>query len=806
MNKIYRLIFSTKRGCLIPVAEIVKSHGKGDTQGSTTASASRVCRRMQIGLGLSLGLTVLLGGGVPCLYAATLPTGGSVAVGNGSIATAGTTMTVQQNTQKLGVNWQSFDIGADSKVVFKQPDTSSVALNRVVGGSRSEIYGKLEANGQVFLVNPNGVLFGKTAEVTVGGLVATTKNITDADFKAGNHHFSGTGESGEVINQGNLKAIKGGYIVLAGNTVRNQGTISATGGNAVLAAGETITLNLDTTGQLKVKVDGTTLQALIDNQGLIAADGGQVLLTARGKEMAQTSAINLQGVVRARSIGAKNGKVVIDGGSTGTVVATDAKIDVSGLNAGEKGGNVTLTGQKVGLLGTTGIDARGAVGGGTVLVGGDYQGKGELAHAQKVVMGKKAKIDASATEKGKGGKVVLWSDAYTGFYGEIAAQGGILGGDGGLVETSSHDNLQAFGKVEANAPFGLAGTWLLDPTNVTIVAGAANTNDTDGGTGIWNPTATGAQIGVTNINTELNAGTSVIINTTSGLAEAGNITINAAIAKTGGANTSLTLNAAGSIVLNAGISSTIGQLATTLNASSGSISGNGAINTNGGLLTLNNATSGTHSGIISGSGGLTKTGAGTQILTGANSYSGITTIDAGTLQVGSGGAIGTLGSGAVTINANANLLLNRSDTVNLSTLAPNAAGIAGAGNVTALIGGGFTVDRAINLTGAGSTSILSQGNVNFMSSVQSSGTGAVNVVAGWDGTTGVSGGMVDMTALAANSNAYGQNAGSVVIGDGTQTTGISIGSKDGVSTVLTNDLTLKGSNVAYAWAMLGYHG
>ena len=650
----------------MPVAEYTARHGKGGR------SAGAGCRAA-FGRG-GCALLLLL---APCFgIAGTLPTGGMVSAGGGSVAVAGNTMTVQQNTAKLAIEWQSYSIGAGSKVVYRQPGADSVALNRVLGGSRSEIYGAIEANGKVFLINPNGVLFGPGAEINVGGLVATTKLLSDADFMAGKYTFvSGSGENGEVINQGQLTATPGGFIVLAGRQVSNTGTINAPQGTVALAAGETVSLDIDSAGALKIRVDGAMLNALINNQGLIAADGGQVYLTARGKEMAQRSVINVEGIVQARSIGSRNGRIVIDGGADGAVVARDATIDISGLAAGETGGEVRLTGNYVGLFGTTTVDARGAAGGGTVLVGGDYQGGGDLAHAQVTVMGSAARIDASAMVAGNGGKVVLWSDGYTAFNGEIAARGASLAGDGGLVETSSRNNLQAFGKVCASAPVGQAGTWLLDPTNVTIVAGAANANDTDGGSGTWTPSATGAQIGASNINNELNAGTSVTINTTSGLAEAGDITVNAAIAKTAGANTSLTLNAAGSVVLNASITSTTGQLATTLNAAAGSLSGSGDLNVNGGLLTLNSATAGTLSGVISGSGSVTKSGSGVLTLSGANTYTGATNINAGTLQAGSSSALGSNSAVTMPNNVAATLDLNGNAIVIGSLTQTGGAGV-----------------------------------------------------------------------------------------------------------------------------------
>ncbi len=448
-NKIYRLVFNKKRGQLIAVAENSAGKRKSDSIGSTpTLNLASLRSCLDFGRVVCFGMSLIVG--ATPVWADGLPSGGTVAVGSGSISSSGKTMTVQQNSGKLGVNWQSFNIGADSKVTFNQPNASSVALNRVTGGSRSEIYGSLQANGRVFLVNPNGVLFGTTAEVHVGGLLATTKNISDSDFVAGNYRFSGDGH-GEVVNQGNLKAVDGGFVILAADNIKNTGTISASGGTAASAAGETVSLDLDNSGQFKVAVDGSTLQALIDNQGLIEADGGSVVLTARGKTMLQESAINLQGIVRARSLGNQGGSIVIDGGK---VVADNASLEASGLNSGSKGGDVAIIGDIISLVGDTRIDARGSAGGGTVLVGGDYQGRGDLPHAKTLTMAAGASIDASATGNGQGGKVVLWSDDRTDFSGGINAMGGSEGGDGGLVETSSKKNLQAFGRVRAEAPNG----------------------------------------------------------------------------------------------------------------------------------------------------------------------------------------------------------------------------------------------------------------------------------------------------------------------------------------------------------------
>ncbi|MET3650680.1 autotransporter-associated beta strand repeat-containing protein [Dyella japonica] len=686
--KLYRLVYNKSLRCVVVAPEIAHSR---TAVGATGASSNRMPAVRPLGAALAL----MMGG---ALHAQSLPTGGNIVGGQGHIGTSGSTMTVQQNSSRLAVNWDSFNIGAGNTVVFNQPSSSAVALNNVLGNNPSQIYGNLRSNGQVFLVNPNGILFGKTAQVSVGGLVASTLPINTSAFmqSKGAYTFSAAGTSGQVINQGQLKAVNGGFVVLAGQQVINRGTIDTSTGTVALASGSSVSLKLDNSGQLSVNVTASTLGALIQNQGLIAADGGQVLLTARGLDMLQTSVMNLSGIVQANSIGTKNGRIVIDGGNpaagdSGVVSVSNATLRAAGAAAGEQGGTVTITGPYVGIEGAA-INVSGAAGGGTALIGGEAHGEGSLTHAQMTHVDANSTIDASATERGNGGTVVLWSDEATDFDGAILARGGMLGGNGGWVETSSEGNLHFRGNVTTTAPRGAQGTLLLDPYNIVIGNGSSSPSPVNWtGVSCASDVTSNITIGMADLSAQLNS-------TSIQLVAKNNITDQAGVAVTG---------TTGTLIFQAGNASLVG----TYNVAGGLV-----FNVTGTALVA---------GVISGSGGLTQAGTGTTVLAANNTYSGLTAINAGTLQVGNGGTAGSLGTGSVTNSAK--LAFNLSGAITVGNL------IGGTGSLTQ--GGTGTTILAANNTYSGGTTISA---------------GALQV--GNGGTTGSlgSGSVIDNAALLVN--------------------------------------------------------
>lgn len=402
---------------------------------------------------------------------AVLPTGGAIVNGNGTITVNGSTMTINQYTAKMIANWESFSIGSDGTVNFIQPDSRSVALNRVLGNDVSSIYGHLNATGQVFLINPNGTLFSSTSQVNVGSLITSSLSISDSDFLAGNYKFSGSDNSGAVVNQGTITAKSGGYVALLGPQVRNEGVIVAQKGTVALGAGKAVTLDFNGDGLLNLAVDAAAVNASAANHNLIQADGGQVIMTGRAAKNLAGTVVNNSGIIQARSIDNKNGVIRLDGGTSGTVV-NSGTLDASGRAAGQTGGTVKVLGEAVSIAGGATVDVSGNRGGGTALIGGNYQGKGPEQNATTTTVEQGATITADAINSGNGGKVVVWADDKTVFNGTISARGGSQGGDGGQIETSGHRTLKVgdSARVTTLAAKGKNGNWLLDPADFTIAA------------------------------------------------------------------------------------------------------------------------------------------------------------------------------------------------------------------------------------------------------------------------------------------------------------------------------------------------
>src|SRR5436190_75339 len=376
---------------------------------------------------LFLTATALLALGVARVAAG--PDGANVVGGAATIqGQGGPSVIINQSTASAIINWRTFNIGAGQNVRFNQPSSSSVALNRVTGGlGPSEILGTLTANGRVFIINRDGVLFGPGAVVNTAGFLATTSDIKNSDFMAGRYNFNIPGRpDASIVNQGRITATSGGFAALVAPGVRNTGTITATLGTVALASGNSFTLDMYGDKLITLAVNdsiaskvidvatGRPLKSLVSNEGKIRANGGRVELTAAAARTVVDSVINTSGVIKANSIGHRNGMIVL-AAATGASKPAGAPTQTIKIS-----GTLSAAGRKKGTQG------------GTILVSGEHI---KLANAR---------VDASGRA------------------------GGDKGGHGGFVQVPSHRLLNSNGITDTSAPRGATGTTLLDPADFYI--------------------------------------------------------------------------------------------------------------------------------------------------------------------------------------------------------------------------------------------------------------------------------------------------------------------------------------------------
>src|SRR5262245_14185814 len=340
----------------------------------------RAPKRLRAFLAVLLSLS---NGGAGLL--AQAPSGATVRAGDVRITGEGTSSTrIDQNSARAIIDWRSFSIGPNGEVIFVQPSAQAATLNRVTGEQVSLILGKLDANGTVLLINPNGIVFGGGAQVNVGSLIATTSNISDEHFLAGQLVFDQPGKPGAgILNAGSMTAREGGLVALVAPHVRNDGLIAARLGRVVLGSGDTFTVDLygdalinlainDNSERQLIGLNGEPVKSLITNTGRIETAGGQtVLMTARGAKNVLDNLINMSGTIKADRAVDQNGRILLlgEGGS----------VDVTGTLAsnGSTGGSIRVLGDRVHIGGGATLDASGADGGGSIQVGGAYQGQGD---------------------------------------------------------------------------------------------------------------------------------------------------------------------------------------------------------------------------------------------------------------------------------------------------------------------------------------------------------------------------------------------------------------------------------------------
>ena len=466
-----------------------------------------------------------------------MPQGEVIRSGKGEITRQDKDMTVNQDSKRLAIDWSGFDIANDERVTFRQPDKDSVALNRVVGDAASVIDGTLSGNGHVYVINPNGVLFGKNASVDVGSLVASTARISDSDMT----NFANADgitmaipedSSAKVINAGTIRA-EGGLVVLHAAEVENSGTITNPEGTTALAAARNLSLSADTAGKINFTVDGALAKAKALNSGMLKADGGYLVMTARSAGDVMSTVVNNTGTMEAKTLRQnEKGEILLDGGDNG-IVELNGTLDVSGMEAGQSAGSIKAIGAETHVEDGATLHAIGAVDGGLIETSGDY------------------------------------------------------------LEIGDNVDIDAAGKT------GKAGEWLLDPLDVVISASrpdnatAGNaTDNTDGRSyslgNVTNESRT-SWVNSKTVSQLLSKGTNVRVESAD-INKAASISVNSTIEKTGTKEASFTLEAQRNITINKDITAKDGKLNVTLNSDTdgdaiGAVIINANIKTNGGNFT-----------------------------------------------------------------------------------------------------------------------------------------------------------------------------------------------------------------------------
>ncbi len=719
------------------------------------------------------------------LPADTTPQGGVVVGGSATITQGAGSTTIDQSSQRTAINWQSFNVGSAASVQFNQPSSTAIALNRVVTSEPSVIAGKINANGQIVLVNQSGVVFTKGSQVNAESIVVSTANVATKDFMAGKLVFSGTPKPGaKIVNDGQLTAGEAGLVGLVAPQVANNGVITARLGQVVLAGARAFTLDLygdrlvslDVTQAVRaVDVGGKLVPALVTNSGLILADGGKVTLTAQDADALVTQLINAGGTIRANTVGANTGTISIQG--VGGDIQIAGNLLAQGTQAGSKGGAVeALTTGTVSVAPGAVINASGDAGGGVVALGTDLQramtGATDTAapRAAAVVVAAGATVKADATGKGNGGTVTLLSAQATHFAGAISAQGGPQGGNGGMVEISSDGVISLGGTVIDTALDGQAGEILLDPQTLII----STSGTSSGQTSYVDPASLVSLTGSIVLSATKLVDVASAVNLTAAsaltLSSGGDVTIGASIDTVG----SLEIDASGTILVGGGL--TAGNIAlldpgtkTFIDIGAPVVgsslveveSGGGISETAGGVIATASLVSGTAN-------------SGNDLLDGANSVTalGAFTLGGGTLSLADAGSLnvaGVVSAADAIFEAGGGITEVTGGLLNVGTLSSGGTTIGG--DVQLMNGNGIGTLGNMALSGTHVLAVADAGSLNVAGVVHAATvtlsaatlglTGSVIAAdglaleAGAGGVTEASGGLLTVGTLSSGGTTIG---------------------------------------------------
>lgn len=439
--------------------------------------------------------TLLIAGLLPALLFAK-PIDPEVIHGQASFHSSGQQMEVVTGNKTI-INWKSFSIDHPEFVAFNQFDANSSVLNRVLSGDVSKILGTLQSNGNVILINPNGIIFGENSIVNTNSFIGSTLDIVDGEFiNGGTLRFSGNSTSA-VVNLGTLKA-SSGDVALLGRFITNEGTISAPNGQATLAVGKEILLKPSGNNRFFVApsdFEDSPLGTGITNTGTIDALRAHLIADGNPYDLA----IKQDGKINAIDLMEHNGEVYL--------VAEGGAVEVRG-DVFSPGGRVQILGKSIGLLENSLIDVSSPKKGGEVFIGGSFQGKDpEVYNSIYTFVEENVKIKANAKSYGDGGRVIVWSNGQTAFYGHIETKGGLRGGNGGFVEISGKSFLDMKGIADRTAPMGNPGKLLLDPSDISITnVATAGMLFTPGAIGVYSATAASSNLLFSDLINQLNLG------------------------------------------------------------------------------------------------------------------------------------------------------------------------------------------------------------------------------------------------------------------------------------------------------------
>lgn len=381
--------------------------------------------------------TLVVGAGAA--YATSTPMDGTTTQGSATTTHSGNTYTTEQASDRAVTEYNSsLLVKGDEKWRINQPGSTSLSAHRVLGrhDDPSKILGELSSNGRVLIIDPNGVFFGAGSRVDTAGIIATTGDVSNDqimnnDF--GNYTIENMNGTGSIELNGQITIAEAGLAAFVAPTVKNNGVINAKLGKVVFASGEKVTLDLYGDKLVEIEVAGDGADALLDNAGTIAAEGGHIQMTAASAKQAVDNIINVEGVVTAASATRQGGKIVLSGGNAGVVKV-----------AGK-------------------VDASGKTGGGSIDV-----------NAQDIQVADTAEFDASATDFGDGGRIDVIAENHLDFRGAVISGGGKNGGNGGFAEVSGYGILGYTGRADLSAKQGTMGTLLLDPEFAVIHSGVMN--------------------------------------------------------------------------------------------------------------------------------------------------------------------------------------------------------------------------------------------------------------------------------------------------------------------------------------------